>query len=59
MDKIMHIVDRNRPMSEQWEEVDKMIWAPYFEKQRKERMKKKRKFLQENARKMKEFWGEE
>ena len=59
MDKIMHIVDRNRPMEEQWEEVDKMIWAPYLEKERKERMRKKRKFLQQNARKIKEVWGEE
>ena len=59
MDKLMHIVDRNRPMHEQWEEVDKMIWAPLLERERKLRMKKKRKFLQENARKMKEFWGEE
>ena len=55
----MHIVDRNRPMEEQWEEVDKMIWAPYLEKERKERMRKKRKFLQQNARKIKEVWGEE
>ena len=54
----LHKCDKNRPMEEQWEEIDEILWRDHREAMRKKQLKWKRANLKKMNQRLKAYYGD-